>query len=358
MVSAIQLSRAGLEVTLIERKAYPLHRVCGEYVSNEVKPFLESLGLFPNHLQLPQISEFLLSDLRGRSVSLDLPLGGFGISRHAFDHFLYQKAIESGVSFRLNTQVSQIDFANDQFEVFLDNNEALHARFVIGAFGKRSLLDKQLNRSFIKKRSPYIGVKYHVEFDVPENLISLHNFRGGYCGVSKVENGITNVCYLGHRDLLREHKDIKAMEKAILYENPHLRRIFTESKPLFEQPLVINEISFEAKQAVENHVLMIGDSAGLITPLCGNGMALAIHSAKILSEHIIDFFKEGKVSRKQLELNYSLAWKEHFKTRLSIGRSIQHLFGSGWASGLTVASAKFIPSVARQLIKQTHGNPF
>jgi len=36
--------------------------------------------------------------------------------------------------------------------------------------------------------------------------------------------------------------------------------------------------------------LMIGDTAGLIHPLCGNGMAMAIHSAKIASELIGDFY--------------------------------------------------------------------
>jgi len=335
-----------------------MHRVCGEYVSNEVKPYLESLDLFPHHLQLPQLSKFQLSDFNGRSVTLDLTLGGFGISRYAFDEFLYQKAVSVGVKFRLNTQATDVEFENDKFSVGLDNGENLEAQFVIGAFGKRSLLDKQLDRSFTKKRSPYIGVKYHVQYDVPDNLISLHNFKGGYCGISNVENGITNVCYLGSRAILRKYKDLKAMEEATLYANPHLKKIFTQSKPLFDQPLVINEVSFEPKMPVENHILMIGDSAGLITPLCGNGMAMAIHSAKILSEHLIAYFEKGTISRKQLELDYGLAWNKQFKTRLKVGRLVQHLFGNGWASGLTVGSAKILPSVARQLIKQTHGNPF
>lgn len=335
-----------------------MHRVCGEYVSNEVKPFLESLDLLPNHLQLPQLSKFQLSDFNGQSVTLDLTLGGFGISRYAFDYFLYQKAISAGVNFKLNTQATDIKFENERFIVQIDNGEKLESPFVIGAFGKRSLLDKQLNRSFTKKRSPYIGVKYHFEHDVPSHLISLHNFKGGYCGVSKVENGITNVCYLGNREILRKYKDIKAMEEATLYLNPHLKKIFTHGKHLFDQPLVINEVSFEPKTPVENHILMIGDSAGLITPLCGNGMAMAIHSAKILSEQLIIYYDKGINNRKQLELDYSLAWSKQFKTRLNIGGMVQNLFGNGWASKVTVGSAKIFPSVARQLIKQTHGNPF
>ena len=50
LINSILIRKAGFEVTLIERKKYPFHRVCGEYVSNEVIPFLKSEGLFPAEL--------------------------------------------------------------------------------------------------------------------------------------------------------------------------------------------------------------------------------------------------------------------------------------------------------------------
>ena len=63
---------------------------------------------------------------------------------------------------------------------------------------------------------------------------------------------------------------------------------------LFEKPEVINEITFEKQDPVSNHILMCGDAAGMITPLCGNGMAMAIHSAKILSGLIIEANSEAR----------------------------------------------------------------
>ncbi len=143
------------------------------------------------------------------------------------------------------------------------------------------------------------------------------------------------------------------MERAILWKNPAIKQLFTESEFLFEKPEVINEINFEPKKPVEDHILMAGDSAGLITPLCGNGMAIAIHSGKMAAEAIIT----GK-SRKEIESIYENSWRKEFETRLRVGRIVQNLFGVKNASVLTRKLIQNIPFFAKQIIKNTHGKPF
>ncbi|MCP5570310.1 hypothetical protein NL300_28085, partial [Klebsiella pneumoniae] len=86
-------------------------------------------------------------------------------------------------------------FDKSSFVVETASGNILQADLVIGAFGKRSNLDVSLSRKFIKKKSPWLAVKAHYTCDVPENEVSLHNFKGGYCGISKVENNAVNVCY-------------------------------------------------------------------------------------------------------------------------------------------------------------------
>ena len=61
LVSSYALAQSGFSVALFEKNSYPKHKVCGEYISNEVKPYLQSLGLFPNALQPAQIDQFLIS---------------------------------------------------------------------------------------------------------------------------------------------------------------------------------------------------------------------------------------------------------------------------------------------------------
>ena len=82
LVSALHLSQKGLEVLLIEKNAYPKHKVCGEYISNEVLPYLQSMGFDPFKFGAKNITDFTLSTPGSRSISTKLPLGGFSISRY------------------------------------------------------------------------------------------------------------------------------------------------------------------------------------------------------------------------------------------------------------------------------------
>jgi flavin-dependent dehydrogenase len=200
-------------------------------------------------------------------------------------------------------------------------------------------------------------VKYHIRTDHPSDLIALHNFDGGYCGISNVEDGKTNLCYLTHRDNIRKFKSIGEMERVILHKNPFLKNIFLNSDFLFDKPETINEISFETKRPVEDHILMSGDAAGMITPLCGNGMAMAMQSSKLLSNEVIKYFHKNG-AREKMEQSYRHTWNVHFRRRLWFGRQVQNLFGNRSASTLAVSLAVHVPVVAKMIMKGTHGKPF
>jgi menaquinone-9 beta-reductase len=353
LVSSIQLSKGGKKVLVIEKKKYPFHRVCGEYISNETRPFLTSIGLDFSTLGVKEISKFQFTSPSGRVLETDLDLGGFGISRYKIDEELYLLAVSVGVEFLLENPVESVDFKKDKFTVKTSFN-TFESKYVIGTFGKRTKLDATLQRDFFNKRSPYIGVKYHIKTDFPKDLIALHNFKDGYCGISAIEDDRYCLCYLTTRDNLKKHGTISEMERNILYKNPHLQKIFTESEFLYDKPEVINEISFSPKTTIENHILMAGDSAGLITPLCGNGMAMAIHGAKLLSNNILQNFND----RNLVEINYQKDWKKQFKNRLWIGRNVQKLFGNEVVSEIALNTMKIIKPLLRMVIKATHGEIF
>lgn len=358
LFNAILLSRAGLEVTLIEKKRYPFHRVCGEYISNEVIPFLEKHNLFPHVLEPASIEQFQLTSVRGKKLQMQLDLGGFGVSRFAWDEWLANILKQEGVDIREGISVNGIHFKEDHFECELGPDEKLEAHFLIGAFGKRSTLDKQLDRDFMSRKSPYVGVKYHINSDFDNKTVALHNFRNGYCGINKVEKGRYNLCYLTHRDNVRKYGNIPEMERVVLQENPYLKDIFRNSEFLFEKPEVINEITFEQKEPVHNHILMCGDSAGMITPLCGNGMSMGIHSANMLTKIILKHWSETTQRRHLIEEEYTDAWKATFEKRLWVGRQIQELFGHPYMSAFAVIAGRTIRPLTRALMKQTHGEPF
>ena len=354
LLNAFLLKKAGISCLIIEKKSYPSHKVCGEYVSNEVRGFLQSVGLYPERFRPPQINRLQISSERGATRELPLPMGGFGISRYQLEHFWYQKLVAAGVDFELNTSVSKISFGNETHQIATSNGSIFQAPIVIGAYGKRGQLDRQFNRKFMEERSPYFAVKYHIAYPWDPELIGLHLFENGYCGISMIEEQKVNLCYLGHRKNLKTHQNIDRFEKHVLSENPSLKKILSQSERLFNKPLVINEISFERKRSVVDHVLMSGDSAGLITPLCGNGMAMAIHSALLLVPKILKFLDDLNYHREQLEQDYAREWHQNFSNRLRMGRLLQRaLFNKTLQHFLIKLSRN--PQVADWIVRNTHG---
>jgi len=354
LICANHLFRQNINVAVIEKNTYPNHRVCGEYVSNEVLTYLKFLGVDPFEHNAVKVSKFKISDVNGKILNADLPLGGFGLSRYAFDDLLY-KQVKDKVNFLFET-VEDIIFSEEVFTVKTKQNNTYKANYVVGAFGKRSNLDINLKRKFIQKKSYWLGIKAHYKFEMPEDEVALHNFQGGYCGLSKTETGAVNACYLVAYKSFKKARNIEDFQKKMMSKNPFLNQFFDQAIPVFDKPITISQISFSEKKCVENHIFMLGDSAGLIHPLCGNGMAMAIHSAKIFSELFIEA-KSNNNSRDELEQTYAQEWNSHFKKRLAYGRKIQSLLLNPIATKIGFRIARFFPSILPKIINKTHGKP-
>ena len=322
LVSSIHLSKKGISVTVIEKNTYPKHKVCGEYISNEVLPYLQSLGFNPFEFQAKEITDFTLSTSSNTTIKTKLPLGGFGISRYTLDYELAKLAKHNGVEI-IHDHVNQIDFQNEIFTITTKSDKSFTGDIVIGAYGKRSNIDVSL--------------------------------KGGYCGVSKVENDHINVCYITSYDAFKKYTDIDEFQNKVLLQNKQLQEIIRNSKLMFSNPLTISQISFAEKKPVENHMLMCGDTAGMIHPLCGNGMAMAIHSAQIASETIIQYFNKEISTRKQLEEIYTLEWRKAFNKRLRMGRKLAALFNMDFFSEMITLGLRLFPWILPFIIKKTHG---
>jgi flavin-dependent dehydrogenase len=95
----------------------------------------------------------------------------------------------------------------------------------------------------------------------------------------------------------------------------------------------------------------------MITPLCGNGMSMALHASKLAASRIDPFLKH-RISRAEMERQYRLQWKKYFSHRLKTGRRVQRLFGRRWITNYFVALAGRFPKLIESLIRKTHGEPF
>ncbi|HET8735655.1 MAG TPA: NAD(P)/FAD-dependent oxidoreductase [Pricia sp.] len=366
LTAAIHLSRQGHHVLVFEKTKYPHHKVCGEYVSNEVIPYLSRLGVSLATVHAVEIHSLSLSTMQGRHIETGLPLGGKGISRYAFDDLLYRRALACDVHFQFQNVVD-ITYRGDSFEVLTYSNETYTSKLVVGAYGKRNGLDKTLNRDFVSKKSGWLAIKGHYEYDdFAQHSVALHSFNGGYGGLSMTETGAVNFCYLVSYASFRKQTTLDSFNANVVAQNPFLGKFLRNAVPIFEKPLTIAQISFRRKRAVKNHILMCGDTAGLIHPLCGNGMAMAIHSAKIAAELIDDFLTQDSHNARKshktrqlddLEREYQKQWNIHFKKRLWMGRHLQALLLNPELSTLALSTLIKQPRILRGLIQNTHGKP-
>ncbi|RFN58122.1 NAD(P)/FAD-dependent oxidoreductase [Marixanthomonas ophiurae] len=355
LTCALHLSKQGIDVLLIEKDTFPDHKVCGEYISNEVLPYLNSLAIDPLAEGAISISKLKISNYNNKEIETTLPLGGFGMSRYYFDNLLFKKVKEKcKVVFKT---VESISFQSEIFTVTTQDTTEYKAKYVVGAHGKRSNIDKKLNRKFSKQQSPWLAVKAHYDYEFPLDTVALHTFKGGYCGLSKTETGAVNACYLTTYTSFKKYKGIEDFQKNNLSKNPNLKQFFSEATPLFDSPLTIGQISFQPKNPVENHIFMIGDSAGLIHPLCGNGMAMAIHSAKLFSELFLKQHTTKKMNRSSLEKEYEKHWNNTFSNRLKTGRYIQKLLMNETTAGIGFSLLNTFPNMLNMIIRKTHGNP-
>lgn len=354
LTSGIQLTQKGLSVLIIEKSVYPRHKVCGEYISSEILPYLKTLGADITNHNSTTINRFRFTNGSGSSHDSKLPLGGIGISRYQLDNILYELALKEGCTVIFD-RVKEVQYKNETFFVKTTSSEYT-TPLVLGAYGKRSGLDQNLSREFINKKSPWLAVKAHYKGNFPSDLVGLYHFPGGYCGVSKVEDDILNICYLANYKTFKKYKNIEEYQKNILCKNPELHLILQESKMIFKKPLTISQISFKAKKPVVNHILMIGDTAGLIHPLCGNGMAMAIHSAKIASGLVFEHYK-GNLSRSQLESEYAKKWKFYFSSRIKSGHFLASILQSKWMTRFLFSLVGLCPPLLTIIIKKTHGKP-
>ena len=353
LTSAIQLSRQNFNILVIEKNAYPSHKVCGEYISNEVLPFLNDLEIFPKKLGATTINTLKISTPKGKLLKSKMPQGGFGISRYTFDHALVNKALANGTEL-VQDAVVGIDFEKDVFSVKTKSGTLYTSKLVQGAYGKRDKLDKTLKRKFIENKAPFVALKTHKLGEFPNDVVALHNFNGGYGGISKVENNRINFCYIVTFKAFKAHKDIQQFSKNVLCKNPHLKAFLTESTDVFEVPLAISQIDFSKKELIENHILMTGDAGGLIHPLCGNGMSMAIQSAQLVAS-LIPNYLNGSMNRNQLEYAYQKKWNMTFRKRLRVGRFLALIFRNQWLSNISFALLRIFPFLLAKIISKTHG---
>lgn len=345
---AILLSRKGYNIELITKDEYPIKRVCGEYISQESNNLLKYLGIDIDSDYFPKIKTLEITNTEGKVYKSLLKLGGIGISRDYLDKKLVDIAQELGVKIQFSTRIINEEYKDGKYHIKTNQNLNFEAQLYINCLGK---LSGKITHQKSDKNA-WVGVKYHLKNTIEKDKICLHNFKNGYAGISAVEGDWVCFCYLVKTSELKKYGSIEKLEEQNMKKNPAIKQILEQSE-IIGKRVVISNFSFEKKSPYSNSIIYSGDSAGLIAPLCGNGMSMAFHSAYKLSKII-----EEKENVNEIGLEFKKEWEKTFRKRLIIGRTLQNLFGNKFITNLSLAGINLIPSLLTKLTELTHGQDF
>ncbi|ELS34205.1 MULTISPECIES: NAD(P)/FAD-dependent oxidoreductase [Pseudanabaena] len=356
--AAIQLAKLGYRVLLLEQGNYPMHKLCGEFLSIEVTAAFENLGIWERVLKVGAhpIHRAYLTTSGGASFRSSLPSTALGLSRYQLDLILFQRAQDLNVTCLDNTKVTNVTGNLEAGFQVHTNKGNFSGRLVLGAFGKRSSLDRILDRPFSQKRSPWIAYKGHFTGVDIKDAIELHSFPNGYCGLSQIETGEINVCWIAHERVMKEptHQDLGIPTS--LAQNPVLADRFRQMERVSPSLQGLSQISFAIKENFYRDICMIGDTAGMITPLCGDGMAMALRSAEI-AVPLVARFLEHQLTAIAFKHSYEKAWEKEFQTRLQLGRIMHHCFVRPSLAHTGVNLCQMLPNLGNWLIGATRGKP-
>lgn len=357
--AAALLARAGAAVLLLEAATLPHDKLCGEFLSPETVSIFQRLGVWPaiEALAPPRLTAARITARDGARWDAPFPMPGIGLSRYALDSLLFEHAARLGTDTRQAARATHV--AGNLAEGFGvtwqtgDGARTAEARVVLGAWGKRANLDRTLGRDFLSLDHPTFALKAHYHGPPIGRRVELHGFAGGYCGLAEIEGGRINLCLLAETRVLRAcGGDPERLAAEVLPTNPALGAWLADAERIHARFLAISQIPFVPKRTIEGDILMLGDAAGLISPLAGDGMAMALAAAEMAAPLVLDYLA-GRRAAADLRATYSRQWRARFDRRLRLGRILQPLMFRPRALGLGLRGLRLAPPLGVALVANT-----
>ncbi|WP_447556361.1 NAD(P)/FAD-dependent oxidoreductase [Vreelandella sp. EE22] len=293
--AAIQLSRQGVPVRLLERKAEPHHKVCGEFISYEAAQHLEEAGVSLAALGAEPIRHVRFYN--GESaLTFDLPFTAWSLSRYTLDGALLAQAAAAGAIVEFGATVRHLSQGEDGWNlVYRDRSRSERtsmersARTVFLATGKHELRNwKRPVR--VSRHHDFIGLKMHFSSQAFQQAqwqgaVEIHLFNGGYAGLEPIENGQVNLCFLIRRDIYKACGGRWAgVLRWLSRTSSHMQQRLASLTPLWREPLAVSGVPYGYLHSPEDAVpnlFSLGDQAAVIPSFAGDGIAMALHTASL-----------------------------------------------------------------------------
>ncbi len=358
--AAIQLAMDGARVLLVEEKKFPRPKLCGEFISPECLAHFKRLEVADQMLAAggTSLTQTVFYSRRGHHVAVPSEwfksgTNALGLSRSEMDLKLIERAKSSGVVVIEGAHAAGLIREGGQVRgmrvkpahVNGDGGISDHLALVtIDATGRARALARHLDRGTpgLKKREKpkLVAFKVHLEnARVAAGACEIYFYKGGYGGLSAVEGGLSNLCFIVAADDVRRHSsDPEIVLREVVMKNVRAAQTLTAARARTQWLSVSLEGFGKRALAPADGLLTIGDAAAFIDPFTGSGMLMALESGQVAAETVACHLPKLRAGGlfESLTNQYRAEYAARFNSRLQV-------------SGL-LRRAAFVPGLAEAAI--------
>lgn len=373
--AAIHLANRGARVMLAEQKRFPRAKLCGEFISPECARHFERLGVAEQMFAArpARLSATVFYSRKGKSVSVPSAWFGayglaLGLSRAEMDERLLRRASDAGASVLEDAHVAGLVGDENRVRgvrVRVEGSEQeYHAPLTLDATGRGRVLARrvgpQRNRSK-SQRAPLVAFKAHLEnAEVADGKCEIYFYRGGYGGLSSIENGISNLCFIASaRDVRACGAEAERVMREVVCQNHRAARVLSHARTCSPWLAVSLEGFGWHSVAPVNGLLAIGDAASFIDPFTGSGMLMALESGELAAEIVAAHLAANRSSPNLSQLNaaYAAGYHDRFDSRLKACALIRRAAFVPGMAALAIRLFGASDRLRRRVSRATRGEP-
>lgn len=359
--AAIRLAQSGLRILLVEQKKFPRAKLCGEFISPECERHFQNLGVAEkmNWSGPAKITETVFYSARGHRVTIPSSwFGGsaaLGLSRAVMDDVLLRRAQDCGVSVLEGASISEPILSGRDVhgaKIKVDGQEhEYRAPVTIDATGRARILTRKLKTGEPRSKAKLIAFKAHLRnTQVAQNTCEIYFYPEGYGGLSSVEEGISNLCFIiSAREVKRHYSNPEAVVREIVMKNRRAAYTLEHAETESEWLSASWEHFGRQQPSPAKGLLAIGDSAAFIDPFTGSGMLMAFESGELAADVIIR--QRNNLRGEALCAEYNADYLRKFDSRLRICGLLRRAAFRPRLAGLGIAifaaSEQFRSRIAR-----------
>jgi geranylgeranyl reductase family protein len=321
------LAEHNISVLLIEKDTFPRDKPCGggiPFRAFHTYPYIDTPSIVEAYIYGG--SAFSPSNTHEIKIRKDTPLIATTL-RKIFDHELVKIAQQKGAHLKEGTTVTTITIRDKNATVTLEDNTQITTNIIIGADGVHRIIAKQ---SGLRKKETRMGICILQEFPLDKPTLDHYFTPKRYC---IIHSRFRNMPGYGWVFPKKQHLNIGMGCIGLLEEQTNhkmnLKNLYKEyitflqknnyippdlpTLPIIGAALPIHPLP----KTYSNRILLVGDAAGFINPLTGEGIYYAMRSGHIAGDLLVQAIQQNKTDELFLS-NYQKIWRKDFGKDLDI----------------------------------------